>query len=34
MTGQIPDQVSSGDLRWFTVVLYCLIFIGGIARRP
>ena len=31
MTGQIPDQVSSGDLRWFTVVLYWLIFIGGIA---
>ena len=31
MAGQIPDQVSLGDLRWFTVVLYWLIFVGGLA---
>ena len=31
MTGQIPDQITLGDLRWFTVALYWLLFIGGIA---
>jgi len=30
MTGQIPDQLSLGTLRWYTVVLYWLLFIGGI----
>ena len=30
MTGQIPDQLALGDLRWFTVALYWLLFIGGI----
>jgi uncharacterized membrane protein YphA (DoxX/SURF4 family) len=31
MTGQIPDQVSLGGLRWFTVALYWLLLIGSIA---
>ncbi len=31
MTGQIPDQMGLGNLRWFTVLLYWAIFLGGIA---
>jgi hypothetical protein len=29
MTGGIPDQVSLGDLRWFTVILYWAILLGS-----
>ena len=31
LTGQIPDQVTLGGLRWFTVLLYWLLFFGGIS---
>ncbi|WP_428491235.1 hypothetical protein [Rhodopila sp.] len=31
LTGQIPDQVALGDLRWLTVALYWFLLIGGIA---
>ena len=30
LTGEIPDQVHLGDLRWFTVVLYWAILIGSV----
>ena len=31
LAGQIPDQVALGDLRWFTVLFYWMLLIGGIA---
>ncbi len=31
MIGQIPDQRSLGDLRWYTVVLYWLLLLGSLA---
>jgi uncharacterized membrane protein YphA (DoxX/SURF4 family) len=30
MTGQIPDQITAGEMRWVTVVLYWLLAIAGI----
>ena len=31
MTGNIPDQLSLGGGRWFTVVLYWLLLIGSLS---
>lgn len=30
LTGQIPDQVTLGNLRWFTVAVYWLLLIGAL----
>ena len=30
MTGQIPDQISAGGMRWVTVVVYWLLAIAGV----